>query len=108
MRQSSIFQHLMQQPLTEARQEARKEALQEGIQEGIQKGIKLGEEKRAITDLMAVLNARFQGQDVDLYKPIFDAINDLQLLEQLHHTALRAPTFDDVMQTLKDHRNNGT
>ena len=91
MRQSSIFQHLMQQPLTEARQEA----LQEGIQLGI-------------NNLIAVLDARFQDQDVALYKPIFEAITDLQLLEQLHHTALHVPTFDDVMQTLKDYRNNGT
>ena len=92
MRQSSIFQHLMQQPLQEARQE----------------GFQLGEQKRGIIALIAVLDARFQDQDVALYKPIFEAITDLQLLEQLHHTALRAPTFDDVMQTLKDYRNNGT
>ena len=87
MRQSSILQHLMQQPLQEARKE----------------GIQLG-----INNLMAVLDARFQDQDVALYKPIFEAITDLQLLKQLHRTALHAPTFDDVMQTLKDYRNNGT
>ena len=87
MRRSPILQHLMQQPLEEARQE----------------GIKLG-----IDNLIDVLDARFQDQDVTLYKPIFEAINDLQLLKQLHRTALRAPTFDDVMQTLKDYRNNGT
>ena len=103
MRHSSIFQHLMQQPLQEARKEARQEARREALQEGRE----LGARERAITDLMAVLDARFQEQDVDLYKPIFEAITDAQLLEQLFHTALRAPTFDDVMQTLRDYRKNG-
>ena len=86
MKHPSILEHLMQQPLEEARKE----------------GIQLG-----INNLMAVLDARFQDQDVTLYKPIFEAITDLQLLRLLFRTALHAPTFDDVMQTLKDYRNNG-
>ena len=91
MKHPSLLQDLMEQPLMEAREKARKESIQLGI-----------------NNLLDVLDARFQDQDVVLYKPIFEAITDLQLLEQLHHTALRAPTFDDVMQTLKDYRNNGT
>ena len=104
MRHSSIFQRLMEQPL----EEARKKALQEGIQEGIQKGKELGARETALDTLIEVLDARFHKQDVVLYTPIFEAITDAQLLRQLLHTALRAPTFDDVMQTLKDYRNNGT
>ena len=96
MRQSSIFQRLMEQPLTEARQE------------GIEQGIELGEQKRAVAALIAVLDARFNEQEVHLFKPTFEALTDLQLLELLLHTALRAPTFDDVMQTLRGYRNNGT
>ena len=90
MKHASLLQDLMEKPLEEARQKARKEGIQLGID-----------------NLIEVLDARFQDQDVALYKPIFDAITDLQLLKQLHRTALRAPTFDDVMQTLKDYRNNG-
>ena len=90
MKHASLLQDLMEKPLEEARQKARQE------------GIKLG-----IDNLLDVLDARFQDQDVALYKPIFEAITDLQLLKQLHRTALRAPTFDDVMQALKDYRNNG-
>ena len=93
MKHPSILEHLMQQPLEEARKE----------------GIKLGEQKRAIDNLIEVLEARFDDSDVALFKPTFEALNDLQLLEHLHHTALRAPTFDDVIQTLLDyHRNNKT
>ena len=95
MRHSSIFQRLMEQPL----EEARKKALQEGRE--------LGVRENAIDNLLEVLDARFHEQDVVLYTPIFEAITDAQLLRQLLHTALRAPTFDDVMQTLKDYRNNG-
>ena len=93
MRHSSILQHLMQQPLQEARQEGRE----------------LGARESTIDNLIEVLDARFNDSDVDVYKPIFKAITDLQLLKQLHRTALRAPTFDDVIQTLLDyHRNNKT
>ena len=91
MKHPSLLQDLMEQPLEEARQKAR----QEGIQLGID-------------NLLDVLDARFQDQDVALYKPIFEAITDLQLLRLLVRSALHAPTFDDVMQTLKDYRNNGT
>ena len=90
MKHASLLQDLMEQPLEEARQKARKEGIQLGID-----------------NLLDVLDARFQDQDVTLYKPIFEAINDLQLLRLLFRSALHAPTFDDVMQTLKDYRNNG-
>ena len=89
----------MQQPLTEARQEA--------LQQGREEGIELGEQKRAVAALIAVLDARFHEQEVALFKPTFEALTDLQLLEQLLRTAAQASTFDDVMQTLRGYRNNG-
>ena len=111
MRHSSIFQRLMQQPLTEARQEGIELGIEQGREEGIElgkeQGIELGEQKRAVAALIAVLDARFNGQEVQLFKPTFEALTDLQLLEQLLHTAAQASTFDDVMQTLRGHRNNG-
>ena len=115
MRHSSIFQRLMEQPLTEARQEARQEGIElgieqgreEGIELGREQGIELGEQKRAAAALIEVLEVRFNEQEVHLFKPTFEALTDLQLLSQLHRTALRAPTFDDVMQTLRGYRNNG-
>ena len=71
MRHSSIFQRLMQQPLTEARLEA--------LQQGREEGIELGEQKRAVAALIAVLDARFHEQEVALFKPTFEALTDLQL-----------------------------
>ena len=95
MKHSSIFQRLMEQPLTEARQE------------GIEKGREEGARENAINNLIAVLDARFHEQEVVLFKPTFEALTDLQLLEQLLRTAAQASTFDDVMQTLRGYRNNG-
>ena len=110
MKHSSIFQRLMQQPLTEARQEGielgKEQGREEGIELGREQGIELGEQRRAAAALLEVLEARFNGE-VHLFKPTFEALTDLQLLEQLLRTALRAPTFDDVMQTLRGYRNNG-
>ena len=100
MRNSSIFQRLMQQPLTEAREE--------GIEHGIERGIELGERKNAVDALMAVLDLRFQDHDVQILKPTFEAITDLQHLKQLLRTAVQASTIDDITRTLVPHRNNGT
>ena len=92
VRHSSIFQYLMQKPM--------EEALQEGIQQGIQQGMELGERKNAVDALMDVLETRFENSDVQLLKPTFESITDLQRLKHLHHTALRAPTLDAVLRTL--------
>ena len=106
MRNSSIFQRLMEQPLEEARKEALQEGIQQGIQKGMQEGRALGTRETTLDNLLDVLDVRFHEQNVAIYTPIFEAITDVQLLRQLHHAALRAPTFDDVMQTLKDYRKN--
>ena len=106
MRHSSIFQRLMEQPLEEARKEALQEGIQQGIQKGMQEGRALGTRETTLDNLLDVLDVRFHEQNVAIYTPIFEAITDAQLLRQLHHAALRAQTFDDVMQTLKDYRKN--
>ena len=93
MKHESLLDRLMEQPLAEARKKA------------IQEGRELGARETILDNLLEVLDVRFHEQDVALYTPIFEAITDVQLLRQLHHTALRVPTFDDVMQTLKDYRN---
>ena len=107
MRHSSIFQRLMEQPLTEARQEALQEGLELGIQRGREEGIELGARETAINALMDILDVRFQERDVQILKPLFESITDLQHLRQLHHTALRAATLDDVTRMLVPERNNG-
>ncbi len=95
MQHESLLDLLLEEPLAEARRA------------GIQEGRELGARENAIHVLIEVLDARFDDSDVELFKPIFEAITDVQLLKQLHRTALHVPTFDDVIQTLRNHRNNG-
>ena len=104
MKHESLLDRLMEQPLAEARKKAREEARQEGIQ----KGRELGARENAIHSLMAVLDARFQDCNVQILKPTFEAITDLQHLNQLLRTAVQASTIDEVIRTLVQPRNDGT
>lgn len=104
MKHESLLDRLMEQPLAEARQKAREEARQEGIQ----KGRELGAREAAVHSLMIVLDVRFQDCDVQILKPTFEAITDLQLLKQLLLTAVQASTIEEVVRTLVQPRNNGT
>ena len=108
MKHESLLERLMEQPLAEARQKAREEAREEARQEGIQKGRELGAREAAIHSLMAVLDVRFQDSNVQILKPTFEAITDLQLLDQLLLTAAQASTIEEVIRTLVQPRNNGT
>ncbi len=123
MRNSSIFQRLMQQPLEEARHEAlqqgkeigreegrekgREEGREEGIELGMTRGREQGARGTAIDALMNVLDARFQDRDVQVLKPLFEGITDVQHLNQLLRTAAQAATLDEVTRMLVPHRNNG-
>ena len=107
MKHESLLERLMEQPLAEARQKAIQEGFQEGFQKGMQEGRALGTREKAIHSLMAVLDLRFQDCDVQILKPMFEAITDLQLLDQLLLTAVQASTIDEVTRTLVQPRNNG-
>ncbi len=95
MQHESLLDLLLEEPLAEARRA------------GIQEGRELGVRENAIHALMAVLDARFQDCDVQILKPTFEAITDLQFLNQLLRTAAQASTIDEVTRTLVHHRNNG-
>ena len=104
MKHESLLERLMEQPLAEARQKA----IQEGFQEGFQEGRALGARENTIHSLMAVLDVRFQDYNMQILKPTFEAITDLQHLDQLLLTAAQASTIDEVTRTLLQPRNNGT
>lgn len=96
MKHESLLDRLMEQPLAEARKEA------------IQEGRELGAREAAIHSLMIVLDVRFQDYNMQILKPTFEAITDLQHLDQLLLTAAQASTIDEVTRTLLQPRNNGT
>ena len=69
-------------------------------QEGIQQGVRQGERIRALEDILEVLELRLQLDAASLFKPRLEAIDDLQLLKQLHRAAILAESPEDFRKVL--------
>ena len=93
MRESSVYQHLLQT------------TGEERYQQGLQQGTEQGALQTAIRSLFDVLEFRFDVRAVRSLKPTLEAIRDLQRLEQLHHEALRAETFEAFARTVNTNGN---
>ncbi|MCY4401175.1 MAG: hypothetical protein OXD54_01205 [Candidatus Poribacteria bacterium] len=72
-------------------------ATAEALQQGIQQGIKT----RALEDILEVLELRLELEAANAFKPVLDAIDDLDRLKQLHRAAILANTPEDFQQALK-------
>ena len=73
---------------------------QEGREEGFEQGIEQGGRKRAIEDILDVLEIRF---DLPASHPLsarISAIEDLQRLKQLHRAAIQVSNLDDFGRML--------
>ena len=73
---------------------------QEGREEGIEQGIEQGGRKRAIEDILEVLEIRF---DLPASHPLsarISAIEDLQRLKQLHRAAIQVSNLDEFERLL--------
>ena len=84
MRESTSAQYIMKQ----------------GIEKGREDGIERGQRKGTLEDLMDVLEIRF---GLSAAHPIFDriaAIDDLQLLKQLHRAAIQVSNLEAFEQAL--------
>ena len=92
MQESSVYEHLLQT--------AGEERYRRGLQQGLQQGTELGARQNAIRSLFSVLEFRFDTGAVRAIKPALETIQDVQRLEQLHHEALRAETFEAFAHTL--------
>ncbi len=73
---------------------------QEGIEEGIEQGIEQGGRKRAIEDLLDVLEIRFDLRETDPLSTRIAAIDDLQRLKQLHRAAIQVPNLEAFQRVL--------
>ena len=85
MRESSVYEHL----------------LQTTGEERYQQGIEQGARQSTIRSLFAVLEFRFDGRAVQALRPALESIQELQRLQELHHEALRAETFEAFIQNLE-------
>ena len=60
----------------------------------------------AVKSILTVLDARFQSVLVQGLKPAIEQIEDLQNLDQLHRTAIVAPSLEDFTETLVQNGNH--
>ena len=88
MQESSVYQHFLET------------AGKEHYERGLQQGAELGARKTAIKSLVEVLEFKFDGRAVQALRPALESIQDLKLLEELLHEALRAENFEAFAHTL--------
>ena len=59
-----------------------------------------GQRQQSIEYVLDVLEIRFHPSAAETLKPAIETIEDLQLLKQLHRSAMQAPNLDEFKQTL--------
>ena len=59
-----------------------------------------GQRQQSIEYVLDVLEIRFHLSAAETLKPAIETIEDLQLLKQLHRSAMQAPNLDEFKQTL--------
>ena len=59
-----------------------------------------GQRQQSIEYVLDILEIRFHPSAVETLKPAIETIEDLQLLKQLHRSAMQAPNLDEFKQTL--------
>ena len=59
-----------------------------------------GQRQQGIEFILDILGMRFDSSEAETLKPAIETIEDLQLLKQLHRSAMQAPNLDEFKQTL--------
>ena len=59
-----------------------------------------GQRQQGIEYVLDILEVRFHPSAAETLKPAIETIEDLQLLKQLHRSAMQAPNLDEFKQTL--------
>ena len=70
------------------------------VQHFTERGIQQGQIQQSIEYVLDVLEIRFHPSAAETLKPVIETIEDLQLLKQLHRSAMQAPNLDEFKQTL--------
>jgi len=70
------------------------------VQHFTERGIQQGERKRAIEDVLDVLEIRFNPSAAQTLKLAIETIQDLPNLKQLHRSAVQVANLDEFRQTL--------
>ena len=86
MRESSVFQHLL-----ETRGQ---EQFERGFQEGLRQVAEQAARQANIKYVLSVLEVRFDVRAVQALRPALESIQDLQRLEELHREVVGAESFE--------------
>ena len=70
------------------------------VQHFTERGIQQGQRQQSIEYVLDVLEIRFHPSAAETLKPAIETIEDLQLLKQLHRSAMQATNLDEFKQTL--------
>ena len=70
------------------------------VQHFTERGIQQGQRQQSIEYVLDILEIRFHPSAAETLKPAIETIEDLQLLRQLHRSAMQAPNLDEFKQTL--------
>ena len=70
------------------------------VQHFTERGIQQGQRQQSIEYVLDVLEIRFHSSAAETLKPAIETIEDLQLLKQLHRSAMQAPNLDEFKQIL--------
>ena len=81
-------------------QDLSKKWIEQGIEQGRQQGIEQGQKLQAREAVFTLLTARFQTEAVERLKPLLQAIDDLEFLNQLHLAAAKAESLEDFSNAL--------
>ena len=76
-------------------------------EQGIQQGIQQGAQETTRKFILVTLAFRLEPEVVPTFKPVLDAIDDLQHLEQLFNAAMQVETPEDFTKALNEN-NDGT
>ena len=74
--------------------------LEQGRQQGLEQGLEQGQKLQAREAILTVLTARFQVDAAEMLKPLIEAIDDLEYLNQLHLAAAKADSIEDFKSAL--------
>ena len=69
-------------------------------QRHLQEGIEQGARAHAIENAVAVLNARFPGNDVNRVKVVLERVGNLERLKELNLNASLVPSFEVFLQRI--------
>ena len=101
MQQPSIVEYLAQ----EAHEQGVQQGIQQGVQQGIQQGVQQGARESTRRHILEALTLRLQPRVAETFKPMLEAIDNLQHLEQLHRAAILAESPEDFRQALNENNN---